>query len=166
MPSDRAAARSLIDFALDLRRVLRRQLADAEPDDVLTPAMSELLHDVAEHPGTGIRDAAARLNLAPNTVSGLVRALVEHGLVERRPDPDDGRATRIHLTAERAERRARRADSRADKLATHLATLSTEDRAALEAALPVLRALITDLRDEPPPAPGRGRRRMSDRAPR
>jgi DNA-binding MarR family transcriptional regulator len=162
---DRAAARSLIDFALDLRRVLRRQLADDEPDDLLTPAMSELLHDVAAHPGTGIRAAAARLNLAPNTVSGLVRALVDRGLLERGPDPDDRRATRLSLTAARVERRARRADRRAERLAEHLAGLSPADRAALDAALPVLRALIADLRDEPPRGPGRGRRRMSDRAP-
>jgi DNA-binding MarR family transcriptional regulator len=164
--SDRAVARSLIDVALDLRRVLRRQLADADPDDALTPAMSELLHDIAAHPGTGIRAAAGRLNLAPNTVSGLVRTLSEHGLVERRPDPDDGRAVCLTVTAERGRRRDRRADARAAKLADALAALSPADRAALDAALPVLRALIADLRDEPPRGPGRGRRRIADRAPR
>lgn len=166
MSSDRVVARSLIDFALDLRRVLRRQLADADPDDGLSPAMSELLHDVAAHPGTGIRAAAERLNLAPNTVSGLVRALSERGLVERLPDPDDGRAARLFVTAERGRRRDRRADERAARLATALADLSPADRAALDAVLPALHTLITDLRAEPPRGPGRGRRRISDRAPR
>ncbi|HEX6917468.1 MAG TPA: MarR family winged helix-turn-helix transcriptional regulator [Phycicoccus sp.] len=50
----------------------------------------------------------------PSTTSRRISALVDRGLLERTPDPDDGRAHRVHLTgpgrdlleAERARRAA------------------------------------------------------------
>ena len=39
----------------------------------------------------------------------MVRLCERDGLVERRPDPDDGRATRVHLTA-----KAKRFEPRAE----------------------------------------------------
>ncbi len=40
------------------------------------------------------------LQLQPSTVTGLVDALIEHGLAERRDDPEDRRIVRVALTAE------------------------------------------------------------------
>ena len=44
-------------------------------------------------------ELAKRARLAKQTMTTMVRLLEREGLVTREPDPDDGRATRIHLTA-------------------------------------------------------------------
>jgi DNA-binding MarR family transcriptional regulator len=43
-------------------------------------------------------EVAARARLSKQTMTTLVRLAERDGLVERRPDPGDGRATRVHLT--------------------------------------------------------------------
>jgi DNA-binding MarR family transcriptional regulator len=44
-------------------------------------------------------EIARRARLSKQTMTTMVRLCERDGLVERRPDPDDGRATRVHLTA-------------------------------------------------------------------
>lgn len=53
-------------------------------------------------------ELAERLGVEPPTVSRTVRRLERDGLVERRSDPEDARAMRLHLTGEgrRMRRRA------------------------------------------------------------
>ncbi|MDI9903212.1 helix-turn-helix domain-containing protein [Rhodococcus sp. IEGM 1409] len=60
-------------------------------------AQSEVLHDVAHHPGTRIGAVADRLSRRPNTVSTLVRTLSDKDLIERRPDPTDGRVSTLFV---------------------------------------------------------------------
>jgi DNA-binding MarR family transcriptional regulator len=48
----------------------------------------------------GQRRLASELGLSPGTVSLRVDRLVHAGLVERRPDPDDGRGALVSLTAQ------------------------------------------------------------------
>ena len=47
-----------------------------------------------------LRDLAERLRVAPRTVTEVVDVLAERGLAERKPDPDDRRATLVELTDE------------------------------------------------------------------
>jgi len=47
-----------------------------------------------------LHDLAERLGVTAPTASRAVDGLVEHGVLERRPDPDDRRAVRISLTSE------------------------------------------------------------------
>ena len=47
---------------------------------------------------TRLGDLADRLGLAPSTVSRQLPPLEAAGLVARRPDPDDGRVSLLHLT--------------------------------------------------------------------
>jgi DNA-binding MarR family transcriptional regulator len=46
-----------------------------------------------------LSDVAATLQLDVSTVSRQVRVLTDHGLLRRRSDPDDGRASLLELTA-------------------------------------------------------------------
>jgi DNA-binding MarR family transcriptional regulator len=48
--------------------------------------------------GCHAKEVAARAGLDPSTVSRTVATMVSHGLVERRADPYDGRATMLALT--------------------------------------------------------------------
>jgi DNA-binding MarR family transcriptional regulator len=71
-----------------------------------------------EEDGLRIGEIARRTRLSKQTMTTMVRLCEREGLVERRPDPDDGRATRVHLTA-----KAKRFEARAEDV---LAALERE----------------------------------------
>ena len=57
-----------------------------------------LLLPLFEEDGLRIGEIARRARLSKQTLTTLVRLAERDGLVERRPDEDDRRATRVHLT--------------------------------------------------------------------
>ncbi|MEU2562990.1 MarR family transcriptional regulator [Streptomyces longispororuber] len=79
--------------------------------------------------------------LTQPAITQLITRLEREGLVERRPDPSDGRAVLVHITeAGRRVGRSRHQD-RTRHLSPLIARLSPEDRRALAAALPALTRL-------------------------
>jgi MarR family transcriptional regulator, organic hydroperoxide resistance regulator len=52
-----------------------------------------------EEDGLRMGEVARRARLSKQTMTTMVRLAERDGLVERRPDPDDRRATRVHLSA-------------------------------------------------------------------
>ena len=62
------------------------------------PAYGSLLLPLFEEDGLRMGELARRARLAKQTMTTMVRMLERDGLVRRETDPDDGRATRIHLT--------------------------------------------------------------------
>jgi DNA-binding MarR family transcriptional regulator len=84
-------------------RLIVRRLSLAERADVaccgMTVAQAATLEALA---GGGLRlgELGRRLGIAPSTLSRNLDRLVERGLVEREPDPDDRRALRADLTAD------------------------------------------------------------------
>jgi DNA-binding MarR family transcriptional regulator len=119
----------------NLRRDVRDQLAPL----ALTPSQHRLLRVVARS-GEPQRQTtlAAAMDVVPRSITSFVDDLEHAGLVERRPDPTDRRATLVALTdagremlaAADAERRRR-----ADDL---LARLTDPERAELLRLLHVL----------------------------
>jgi DNA-binding MarR family transcriptional regulator len=128
-----------------VRRRLRRSARAKVGGEPLTGSQVEVLRLVETVPGLGVRDAAAALHLAPNTVSTLVGGLVAAGMLDRRADPDDRRATQLHLTPAATTRLRRWRDERDRVLATALERLDADDRAALEGSLPALERLLAAL---------------------
>jgi DNA-binding MarR family transcriptional regulator len=63
------------------------------------PSYGSILIPLFEEDGLRMSELAARAGLSKQTMTTMVRLLEREGLVERRPDPGDGRATRVHLTA-------------------------------------------------------------------
>lgn len=51
----------------------------------------------------GMRELGTVLGLAKSSLTGLVDRSVQRGLVRREPDPEDGRAVRVALTAAGSE---------------------------------------------------------------
>jgi len=67
------------------------------------PSYGSLLLPLFEEDGLRMGELGRRARLSKQTVTTMVRLIERDGLVERRPDPADARAARIHLTA-RAKR--------------------------------------------------------------
>ena len=63
------------------------------------PSYGSILVPLYEEDGRRMGDIARAARLSKQTLTTMVRLLERDGLVERRPDPADGRATRVHLAA-------------------------------------------------------------------
>ena len=144
-PAEETLATELAAAWGGVRRRLRRGARAAVGGEALTGSQIELLRLVEMQPGIGVREAAAALHLAPNTVSTLVGGLVAGALLERRPHPVDRRAARLALTSAAAERLQRLRDERNRLLAAALAELDAGEVGALRASVPALEALLAVL---------------------
>ena len=71
-------------------------------------------------------------------ITQLVTRLERDGLVERRPDPDDGRAVQVHITQAGLDIVRARHRDRTTRLAAIVEQLDPGQRAAIAAALPAL----------------------------
>src|SRR5918994_6621216 len=63
------------------------------------PSYGSVLVPLFEEDGLRIGEIARRSRLSKQTMTTMVRLAERDGLVERRRDPEDGRATRVFLTA-------------------------------------------------------------------
>jgi DNA-binding MarR family transcriptional regulator len=54
---------------------------------------------LGRYPGLSPGEVAGILHLHPSTLTGILKRLADHGLVERRVDPRDARRARLQLTA-------------------------------------------------------------------
>jgi DNA-binding MarR family transcriptional regulator len=140
--TDRQVAYELLEALTHLRRVLRHGFYDRASVEPLSGSQGELLAVVAGHPGVTVNLAAASLHLAPNTVSALVSQLVRLGFLCRDADRDDARLTRLELTEAGRARRSARRDHRRQAVTAALGGLGPDERTAIAAALPALRALV------------------------
>lgn len=113
--------------------------------DKLTGAQVELVRVIARNPQISVGDAAKRLSLAGNTVSTLVRQLVDLGHVVREPDPDDARTARLRLTEETAEILRGRRDERHASVAAALTKIDPALRAQVDGAVDVLNSVAAAL---------------------
>ena len=77
---------------------LQAGFAEAGYPEVKASYGSVLL-PLLEEDGLRMGEVARRARLSKQTMTTMVRLCERDGLVERRPDPNDGRATRVHLTA-------------------------------------------------------------------
>lgn len=130
----RQVPRALNPFARLIRRAVR-----ADPPLPLVPyAQVEVLRVLEDTPDLSVRGVADVLQLAPNTVSTLVRALVEVGYV--RQTQGHGRSTRLRLTATARDVIDVWDERRAAVLHGVLSRLDPADREAIAAAVgPLLR---------------------------
>lgn len=86
------------ELAARLAEVMRHALAERD----LTPSRAEVIYVLAREGAVMQRALAEALRCTPRHVTGLVDQLQDAGLVERRPHPDDRRATSVVLTAKGA----------------------------------------------------------------
>lgn len=82
-------------------RVLVRRFALAERADIgccgMTVAQAATL-EALSHGSLRLSDLGKRLGIAPSTLTRNLARLEERGLIQKQPDPTDGRAQRVALT--------------------------------------------------------------------
>lgn len=157
---EQALAGDLLEAARTVVRATARATGPGERRD-LTGAQMDLLLQVRSTPGATVADIAQQLRLARNTVSTLVGQLTRAGLLERVPDPDDGRIARLRLHPAAERRMSTWRARRLGVMAAALAELGPDELAALGAALDPLqrlgRVLAGQVADQLPPEPsGKG----------
>ncbi|WP_285775839.1 MarR family transcriptional regulator [Microtetraspora sp. NBRC 13810] len=88
-----------------------------------------------------LTDLARTEQVSQPGITQLVTRLERDGLVERRPDPSDGRAVLVHITEAGLRVGRSRHDDRTRHLLPLIARLTTEQRQAIAHALPALTRL-------------------------
>ncbi len=97
----------------------------------ISPSQLALISYTASNPGCGVQTLAEGLNLATPTVSISIRQLEKTGLMERQPDPHDGRAIQLFLTPEGQDLHQRTLEFRCQKFTSLLTELTHQERTTL-----------------------------------
>jgi len=111
---------------------------------VLPPLQSSVLVTLEEHEPLRLSELARREAVTPPTMSRVLAALDDAGLLVRTPDPQDARSALIHLSEAGHDAIRRIRTERTASIAQRLDRLDAEQRAALEAALPALERLVEE----------------------
>ena len=134
----------IANLAADLRALvgrLKRRLREQGSVGDLTPSQIAVVRRLdADGPAT-ISALARAEGVRPQSMGATVAALEAAGLIQGRPDPDDGRQTLISLTPACRERLTQGRAARQDWLTRQIERLTPEERARLAAAADILRRL-------------------------
>jgi DNA-binding MarR family transcriptional regulator len=124
--------------SIHLLRKLRREDANS---GLNAPRLSALSVIVFAGPVT-LGDLAAAEQVRPPTMTRIVDALAEQGLVSRSKDAKDGRST--HITATQAGRKLliEGRERRVRALSKQIAALGPKDQATLRKAVEILKRVI------------------------
>jgi DNA-binding MarR family transcriptional regulator len=145
----KSSSPSTVDMAASLRlsatRLARR--LRQESDAGLTPSQLSALASIQNEGPLTLGALADHERIAPPTVTRVVSKLEADGLVQRAPDPGDGRIWRVSTTAKGDALLAELRKRKNAWLAGRLAELDSSQRARLADALDVLDLLASkDLR--------------------
>lgn len=128
--------------ARDLRAVFsrtRRRLKEVAGSDDLTPSQTSVLSRLDQDGAASASDLAAAERVRPQSMATILSALDRHGLIQRRPDPGDGRRQLITLSAAGNERVQGGRHARQEWLARVLQDRYTDaERATIIEALALL----------------------------
>jgi DNA-binding MarR family transcriptional regulator len=141
--------RQLIAQLVESSRLLRNYIDHRAKGRGTTRAQWIVLFRLRQQEGLSQVDLADVLELQPISLVRLLDRLVEHGLLERRPDPRDRRANRLFLTAS-GRQLVDDLDSLRDSIASDV--LQDIPATAIEASLGTLRDIKERIKGfvEPP----------------
>lgn len=135
----------LPEVLLPMSRLIRSAVRADPPLPLIPYAQVEVLRVVQEQPGVSVGGVADALQLAPNTVSTLVKAMTTAGVLQQEPVAGKGRTTTLFLT-EKAEATIEVWDrKRAELIGDVLASMPEESVAAIIDALPALAQFQAEL---------------------
>lgn len=126
------------------RRLRRAWLVDLSAHDLSPHELRALRVAADRDEAPRLRDLADALRIAPRSVTDVVDALEAKGLVERRPDPADRRASVVVVTDRGSRTQAAVHEARRRSVAGQMGALSAQQRAALTDALTTLEEGLED----------------------
>jgi len=126
---------------LGVTRLARKLRREAEAG--ITPSMLSALSSAERRGPLTMRDLCSAEQVQPPTMTRIVAALVEAGLVVRESDPVDGRVAWVRVTPQGRRLLARSRRRKEAYLAKALGALDPHELEHLETATGVLERLIT-----------------------
>jgi MarR family transcriptional regulator for hemolysin len=138
----------------DNSRLARRAFDERVRADGVTGPQARLLLLLQRTPGENQGYYADQLDVEPITLCRMVDRLEEAGLVERRPDPNDRRARRLHLTDKSRQKLARLRERLEGLVDEILAGLSEAEREEFRRLLTVVRSNLAAQREQEKAANG------------
>jgi DNA-binding MarR family transcriptional regulator len=127
----------------EIRRRLREEFNTTLPRFDLLAALDR------NGEGMTLGDVSRRMMVSNGNVTGLATRLEAEGLIERRLDAEDRRASRLRLTAEGAREFARQSRAHEGWIAELLSQLSETERAGLHRLLGRAKSSIRESLDTP-----------------
>jgi DNA-binding MarR family transcriptional regulator len=132
-----AAQAAAEDLATMVRRLIRR--LSVAPTGGLTPSQRSVLLRLEKDGASSTTFLAIAEGVRSQSMTATLKSLDEAGLIERQPDPDDGRRRIITLSAEGRNRIARDRRERRSWLAEEMdRRFSPEQLATINEALSLL----------------------------
>lgn len=129
------APAAVADLVIQLARIMRHHWMASAGELGVTPHQARALNTVVREEPLRIGELAAALRVAPRSATEVVDALEAAGLLERRADEVDRRATVVATTAEGRALAARVAALRSEDAGTLFDGLSPADRGELHRIL-------------------------------
>jgi DNA-binding MarR family transcriptional regulator len=139
---------SAVQASREIRAVisrLRRRILNASQAEDITLGQASVLARLSGEGGVTASELASAEGVRHQSMTATVTSLAAMGLVERSPDPADGRRLLITLTAEGHRRVEEGRQARTEWLAGRLQDRCTEqERQVVIAAMAVLQRLTCD----------------------
>ena len=135
---------TLAEAFWSVARQLRRAAADSLSQWDISPSQARALRVLAHHDGVRLSALAEHLHIAARSATEVVDGLEAKGLVQRRPDPHDRRATLVVPTGPGADLIGAIRSARGTQAERLFDQLSATDRAHLGR---ILRKLATEPSD-------------------
>lgn len=129
----------------DVSRLLRRRFDERARQSGASVAQWRVLKILDRQPGLNQGQLAEMLEVEPITCCRMIDRLEESGLVERRRDPADRRAWRIHLTGKAAPVLADLHILAGEMIEDALHGLNPAEREQLIASLQTIRSNLTSV---------------------
>ena len=124
-----------------LARILRQKAGEG-----ITPSQLSALVSVEREGPVTLGELAALESVQPPTMTRIVAALEEQGLVTREADPSDRRVSRLHIAGTGRRLLERNRSRKTAYLASRMRGLSAEEREVLERAAALLERMTADER--------------------
>jgi DNA-binding MarR family transcriptional regulator len=140
-PKNNLTELNVSDFAMvfeDLTRIFIR-LPSIEK---LSFTTLSVLHTLSLKSPMRLTELTVNEQVTQSAITQLVTRLERDGLVERRPDPNDGRVVQVHITALGENVIDSRRLNRMTKLSKFIEGLTLEEKRAIASAIPALRRLV------------------------
>ncbi|MFC0216037.1 MarR family winged helix-turn-helix transcriptional regulator [Paenibacillus chartarius] len=139
-PNDYSNDINIADFAMAFEE-LTRIIIRLPSIEKLSFTTLSVLHTLSRKSPMRLTELTATEQITQSAMTQLVTRLERDGLVERRPDPSDGRVVLVHITGEGTKVIESRRSERVAQLSTLFEGLTKEEKTAIAAAIPALRHL-------------------------